>query len=142
MSPPGLMPILIPEIPYRLEPVAEMIKAREARGSNFAIVVVAEGAIPVGGERSVVDQASDQAERLGGVGEHVAKGLTELTGKEARTVVLGHLLRGGVPTAQDRLLGTRFGAGGGSCSGAGPERRDDRRSRTAHGVRAALRRDR
>lgn len=115
----GAHAILIPEIPYRLEPVAEMIKAREARGSNFAIVVVAEGAIPVGGERSVVGQATGQAERLGGVGEHVARGLTELTGKEARTVVLGHLLRGGVPTAQDRLLGTRFGAAAARALGQG-----------------------
>jgi 6-phosphofructokinase 1 len=58
----------------------------------------------------VVGQAADQAERLGGIGHQVAQQLTELTGKEARTVVLGHLLRGGTPTALDRLLGTRFGA--------------------------------
>jgi ATP-dependent phosphofructokinase / diphosphate-dependent phosphofructokinase len=106
----GAHAILIPEIPFRLEPVARMITGREERGANFAIVVVAEGAIPHGGERSVLGQAHDQAERLGGVGEQVARRLTELTGKEARTVVLGHLLRGGTPTAQDRLLGTRFGA--------------------------------
>jgi 6-phosphofructokinase 1 len=106
----GAHAILIPEIPFRLEPVAKMIKAREDRGAGFAIVVVAEGAVPEGGGRSVVGQAWGQAERLGGIGDHVARQLTQLTGKEARTIVLGHLLRGGVPTAQDRLLGTRFGA--------------------------------
>ena len=66
--------------------------------------------MPKDGQRSVVGQAVDQAERLGGIGQAVARQLTELTGKEARTVVLGHLLRGGTPTAHDRLLGTRFGA--------------------------------
>jgi 6-phosphofructokinase 1 len=106
----GAHAILIPEIPFSLEPVAAMIKGREERGASFAIVVVAEGATPKDGQRSVVGQAFDQAERLGGVGHAVAERLTQLTGREARTVVLGHLLRGGTPTAQDRLLGTRFGA--------------------------------
>jgi 6-phosphofructokinase 1 len=106
----GAHAILIPEIPFSLEPVARMIKGREARGASFAIIVVAEGAIPKDGQRSVIGQAVDQAEKLGGIGSSVARQLTELTGKEARTVVLGHLLRGGTPTAQDRLLGTRFGA--------------------------------
>jgi ATP-dependent phosphofructokinase / diphosphate-dependent phosphofructokinase len=106
----GAHAILIPEIPYALEPVAEMIAAREARGARFSIVVVAEGAVPIDGERSVVGRAVGQAERLGGVGEKVAERLGELTGKETRTVVLGHLLRGGSPTAFDRLLGLRFGA--------------------------------
>ena len=106
----GAHAILIPEIPFRLEPVADMIRTRHERGADFAIVVVAEGAMPDGGGRTVLGQAWDQAERLGGIGEQVARQLTQLTGKEARTVVLGHLLRGGVPTAQDRLLATRFGA--------------------------------
>jgi ATP-dependent phosphofructokinase / diphosphate-dependent phosphofructokinase len=106
----GAHAILIPEIPYALEPVAEMIAEREARGARFSIVVVAEGAVPVDGERSVLGRAVGQAERLGGVGEKVAERLGELTGKETRTVVLGHLLRGGSPTAFDRLLGLRFGA--------------------------------
>ena len=106
----GAHAILIPEIPFSLEPVAEMIARREARGARFAIVVVAEGATPKDGERSVIGKAYDQAERLGGIGVRVAAELEELTGKEARTVVLGHLLRGGTPTALDRLLGTRFGA--------------------------------
>jgi 6-phosphofructokinase 1 len=106
----GAHAILIPEIPYSLEPIAKLIRGREERGANFAIVVVAEGAVPRDGERSVIGKAHDQAERLGGIGEVVARQLTELTGKEARTVVLGHVVRGGTPTAQDRLLGARFGA--------------------------------
>ena len=106
----GAHAILIPEIPFSLESVAKMIHAREERGASFAIVVVAEGAMPKDGHRSIVGQAFDQSERLGGVGHAVARELTELTGKEARTVVLGHLLRGGTPSALDRLLGTRFGA--------------------------------
>ena len=106
----GAHAILIPEIPFTLEPVAEMIARREARGSRFAIVVVAEGAMPRDGERSILGKSHDQAERLGGIGSRVAAELELLTGKEARTVVLGHLLRGGTPTALDRLLGTRFGA--------------------------------
>ena len=101
--------ILIPEIPYDLARVATMIDHRTARGANFAIVVVAEGAMPVGGGVSVVGQQIGQAERLGGVGERVAAELGVLTGKETRCVVLGHLLRGGPPTAADRLLGTRVG---------------------------------
>jgi len=102
--------ILIPEIPFRLEPVAATIAQREDRGAKFSIVVVAEGAAPAGGELSVLGRSVGQAEKLGGIGAHVAAGLEELTGKEARTVVLGHLLRGGSPTAFDRLLGLRFGA--------------------------------
>jgi phosphofructokinase-like protein len=106
----GAHAILIPEIPYRLEPVAEMVKAREAAGSHYSIIVVAEGAMPVDGAVSVIGKSIGQAERLGGVGAQVAAELAEMTGKEARTVVLGHLLRGGTPTSFDRLLGLRFGA--------------------------------
>jgi 6-phosphofructokinase 1 len=106
----GAHAVLIPEIPFDLEPVAEMIARREARGAQFAIVVVAEGARPRDGERSIIGKAHDQAERLGGIGHLVAVELERLTGREARTVVLGHLLRGGTPTSLDRLLGTRFGA--------------------------------
>jgi 6-phosphofructokinase 1 len=101
--------ILIPEVPFDLRAVADMIRRREARGARFAIIVVAEGAAPVGGARSVIGQQIGQAERLGGIGAWVAAELERLTGKEARKVVLGHLLRGGTPTAQDRLLGLRFG---------------------------------
>ena len=106
----GAHAILIPEIPFSLEPVAAMIKRREARGAEFAVIVVAEGAVPRDGARSVLGKAVDQAERLGGVAEAVAAQLTALTGREARSTVLGHVVRGGTPTAQDRLLGNRFGA--------------------------------
>lgn len=106
----GAHAILIPEIPFDLDAVAATIAERDRTGSKFSIVVVAEGAVPFGGEHSVVGQSLGQAERLGGMGAKVAAGLEALTGKEARTVVLGHLLRGGSPTAADRLLGLRFGA--------------------------------
>jgi 6-phosphofructokinase 1 len=102
--------ILIPEIPYDLEKVAQKIRAREERGSLFSIVVVAEGAKPKGGTVSVISKEAGQAERLGGIGEKVAKELEILTGKETRLVVLGHLLRGGTPTRFDRLIAQRFGA--------------------------------
>ena len=103
--------ILIPEIPYNLEKVALKIHAREQVGRMYSLVVVAEGANPDHGQRAVVEQAEiGHAERLGGIGEAVAKGLHELTGKDTRVVVLGHLLRGGSPTSFDRLAALRFGA--------------------------------
>ena len=106
----GAHAILIPEIPFSLEPVAEMIRQREARGAKFAMIVVAEGAVALHGERVVIGHRVGQSERLGGIGEVVAAELSALTGREARTTVLGHVVRGGTPTAQDRLLGIRFGA--------------------------------
>lgn len=102
--------ILIPEIPYDIEKVAAKIRQRAAAGRDFAIVVVAEGAHPTGGERSVVAKEIGQQERLGGIGHQVADQLAKRTGKEARTVVLGHLLRGGSPTTRDRILALRFGS--------------------------------
>ena len=106
----GAHAILIPEVPYDVDVVADMVRARDRSGSAFSIVVVAEGAHPVDGERSVIDRQMGRSERLGGIGARVAAELEDRTGKEARTVVLGHLLRGGSPTAFDRLLGLRFGA--------------------------------
>jgi 6-phosphofructokinase 1 len=103
--------ILIPEIPFDLEKVAARIRAREALGARFSIVVVAEGAKPVGGSVSIVRAAQGEyVERLGGVAARITPALETLTGKEARTVVLGHLQRGGSPTSFDRILATRFGA--------------------------------
>jgi 6-phosphofructokinase 1 len=102
--------ILIPEIPYDLEKVAQKIRDREEHGSLFSIVVVAEGAKPKGGAISIISRETGRAERLGGCGEKVAEELQELTGKETRLVVLGHLLRGGSPTRFDRLIAQRFGA--------------------------------
>jgi 6-phosphofructokinase 1 len=105
----GAHAILIPEIPYRLERVAEMIDQRRSAGRDYAIVVVAEGAAPIGGEITVASRSLGHAERLGGVGDKVASELERLTSMESRSVVLGHLLRGGTPTSTDRLLGLRFG---------------------------------
>ena len=104
--------ILIPEIPYDIKKVADHVKRKTAgRARQHSIVVVAEGAKPVGGELTLKKAATaGHVERLGGVGETVAEQLQELTGKEARAVVLGHLLRGGQPTSLDRLLGLNFGA--------------------------------
>lgn len=102
--------ILIPEIPYDLDLVAQKIRQRDEEGHNFSIVVVAEGAKPKGGEVSVMSHEVGRAERLGGIGEKVAAELQERTGKETRVVVLGHLLRGGSPTRFDRLIALRFGA--------------------------------
>ncbi len=106
----GVHAILIPEIPYSLDPVAAMVNERARHGAKFSIVCVAEGARPIGGEHSVMGKTVGQAERLGGIGAKVAAALEQMTGRESRTVVLGHLLRGGSPTSLDRLLGLRFGA--------------------------------
>jgi 6-phosphofructokinase 1 len=102
--------ILIPEIPYDIEAVAAKVRERTASGLSFAIVVVAEGARARKGRLSVVERRMGAAERLGGAGQKVARELQAATGKETRTVVLGHLLRGGSPTTFDRLLSLRFGA--------------------------------
>lgn len=102
--------ILIPEIPYDLNKVAQKIKERDEMGRNFSVVLVAEGAKPLGGDVTVSSRETGRAERLGGVGEKVCAELQEMTGKETRLVVLGHLLRGGSPTSFDRLIALRFGA--------------------------------
>lgn len=99
--------VLIPEIPFDIQKVADKIVARNSNGRNFSIICVSEGAKPVGGEMKYVDA---ERKRLGGMGEQVAESLKELVPNEVRTVVLGHLLRGGAPTARDRLLSFRFGA--------------------------------
>ena len=102
--------VLIPEIPFDLERLACRIESRERSGARWSVVVVSEGARPVGGERSVaVPGQGARLERLGGIGERVAKDLEQLTGRETRFTVLGHLQRGGTPTSTDRLLATRFG---------------------------------
>jgi ATP-dependent phosphofructokinase / diphosphate-dependent phosphofructokinase len=103
--------ILIPEIPYSIEKVAAHLKRKHAEGKPYSIVVVAEGAKPLGGDVTVRSKEIGRAERLGGVGETVTAQLQDLTGKDSRCVVLGHLLRGGSPTAIDRNLGVTFGAG-------------------------------
>jgi 6-phosphofructokinase 1 len=100
--------ILIPEIPFDYDKIAAAINARADRGRPSAIVVVAEGACPRDGQ--VVMRPSQEGEnRLGGIGDIVAREIAARTGKETRCTVLGHLQRGGTPTALDRILGTRFG---------------------------------
>ncbi|OAT81361.1 6-phosphofructokinase [Desulfotomaculum copahuensis] len=105
--------ILIPELPYRIEQVIGKINQREQQGKKFSIVVVAEGAKPLNGEQVVQKRVEDSFDpvRLGGIGQVVARQLEEATGKEARVTVLGHLQRGGSPTAFDRILATRYGTG-------------------------------
>jgi phosphofructokinase-like protein len=103
--------ILIPEIPYSIDKVAEKIRSRYVDGPEFAIMVVAEGARPVGGEASFVERATAGKEaRYGGVAEKIAGQIAEITGVETRSLVLGHLQRGGQPISYDRLLALRFGA--------------------------------
>ena len=106
----GAAAILIPEIPYDLEKVADHIERRAQKGRLYTLVVVAEGAAPKGGHVSTVGKIIGQAERLGGIGEKVGRELEQRVGREMRVVVLGHLLRGGSPTSFDRLVALRFGA--------------------------------
>ena len=102
--------ILIPEIPYDIHKVCDKITARDRAGRHFSIVVVAEGAFPRGGASSVIGASlPGQAKRVGGVADTIAQQIQQITGKETRSLVLGHLQRGGMPTGYDRLLATRFG---------------------------------
>ena len=103
--------ILIPEIPFSWDSVFEAVLKR-SKGAKFSIVCVAEGAKPKGGDVSVkeMDKKRTDPVRLGGIGELVAKQIEDETGLETRVTVLGHVQRGGVPTAYDRILATRFGA--------------------------------
>lgn len=107
----GADAILIPEIPFDMEKVCEKISDRYRTKKKFAIVVVAEGASPKKGERFLKEEkSSGHVERLGGIAEWVAKEIQTRTGHETRSLVLGHLQRGGTPTTFDRLVATRFGA--------------------------------
>jgi ATP-dependent phosphofructokinase / diphosphate-dependent phosphofructokinase len=102
--------ILIPEIPFDIGKVCNKIRQLALLGQDYAIVVVAEGAKPIGGEVTVLGKENPGGEiRLGGIGKKVAEEITRLTGKETRHIVLGHLQRGGAPTTFDRLLALRFG---------------------------------
>lgn len=103
--------ILIPEIPFSMESVAKKILERENSGSQFSIIVVAEGAKQAGGSELYIEGGTrESAPRLGGIAEFCSRELQVLTGKETRSVVLGHLQRGGSPNAFDRMLATNFGA--------------------------------
>jgi 6-phosphofructokinase 1 len=103
--------ILLPEVPYSAERVAAKIMEREKHGRRFSIVVIAEGARAAGEEPSYADGTG----RYGGIADRLAAELEELTGKEARTLTLGHIQRGGSPTAYDRNLALRFGAAAVRC---------------------------
>jgi 6-phosphofructokinase 1 len=106
----GADAILIPEIPFDLSLVTERLQERDRWGARFSIVVVAEGSFPKGGQLALLEDAAEgHVERLGGMGGQVCEALARRTGKETRSVVLGHLQRGGAPTSFDRVLATRFG---------------------------------
>src|SRR3954469_22669273 len=104
----GAHVILIPEIPFDYDSVANAVQRREARGAHGAIVIVAEGARPHDGQQ-MLHPTTEGEYRFGGMGEVVAREITARSGKETRCTILGHLQRGGAPTTLDRILGTRFG---------------------------------
>jgi 6-phosphofructokinase 1 len=103
--------VLVPEEPFDIAEVCARIEYRHRHGSSFSIVVVAEGAQPVEGTLAVQDAGVDEFGhvRLGGISNTVAAEIGERTGYESRVTILGHVLRGGTPTAYDRVLATRFG---------------------------------
>jgi 6-phosphofructokinase 1 len=105
----GASAILIPEIPFHYEKIAEALMRRQAAGFRSSLVVVAEGASEAGKGKFYEEDLKEGESRLGGVGDAVAAKLGELTGKETRCTTLGHLQRGGSPTSLDRILATRFG---------------------------------
>ena len=103
--------ILIPERPFDIDEVCGLIKRRSSRGRYFSIVVVAEGAVPQEGTMELVAAGEDEFghARLGGIGQRLEREIEERTGIESRATVLGHIQRGGTPTAFDRVLATRLG---------------------------------
>jgi ATP-dependent phosphofructokinase / diphosphate-dependent phosphofructokinase len=104
--------ILIPEVPYRMEPIVEKLRSRYENGRPFALVVVAEGAKAAGGDMMFRGEKSVFKEHavLGGIAERISQQVTELTGYESRSLVLGHLQRGGSPVTFDRVLAQRLGS--------------------------------
>lgn len=101
--------ILIPELPFTIDAICRKIEHRQAIGRRFSIIVVAEGAAPVGGAQFYEASGGDQ-QRLGGIGEWVAAEVNLRCNVQVRAVVLGHLQRGGSPSAFDRVLASRFGS--------------------------------
>jgi len=103
--------ILIPEIPFKLDAIRATIRRRQALGRHFTIIVVAEGAKPEGGE-AIYEKVGHlpYERRYGGIGEWLRRELAATITQEVRSVVLGHLQRGGSPTARDRVLGSVLGA--------------------------------
>lgn len=102
--------ILIPEIRFDISAIADKVMEREQKGDTYSIIVAAEGAVEEDGHRFVKGKEPGQSEQLGGIGEYLEEVLSEKTGKEARSLVLGHLQRGGTPSTYDRLISLRFGA--------------------------------
>ncbi|WP_419997928.1 6-phosphofructokinase [Streptomyces boninensis] len=107
----GAHGICLPERPFSVDRLCEMVEERFARGKKFAVVCVAEGAHPADGQMDYQKGEIDQYghERFAGIGNRLANELEHRLGKEAKPVILGHVQRGGVPTAYDRVLATRFG---------------------------------
>ena len=107
----GAAEVLIPEEPFDIEEICKNLKARHAKGRFASIVVVAEGAIPAEGTMSIASPEVDQFghPRLGGIANVLAEEIEQRTGFETRVTILGHIQRGGTPTAFDRVLATRFG---------------------------------
>ncbi len=103
----GADAILVPERPFDVEKVCDLIRRRHSRGRYFSIVVVAEGAIPAEGTMETLEGESDEFGhvRLGGIGQRLGHEIEHRTGFETRVTVLGHVQRGGTPTAYDRVLG-------------------------------------
>lgn len=103
--------ILLPEFPYDIEAICDQVRDRNAQGKTFSIVVVGEGARQEGGDRIYRQKIKNSPEqmRLGGISHQVASQIEGLTNIECRVTILGHLLRGGIPSAFDRILATRFG---------------------------------
>ncbi len=115
----GADAILVPEEPYDLEQVADIIRARHRRGHRYSVVVVAEGVPPPAGAEWTAGRDALGFERLGGVSAVIASALEERTGFESRVTVLGHLQRGGTPSAFDRVLATRLGVRAADAVAAG-----------------------
>ena len=113
----GAHVILLPELPYKIEGVINAIEQRTKTGRHFSIIVISEGAFPLGGEISVgrIVEGSHEKIRLGGAGEKLTREIERMTGIESRCTVLGHLQRGGSPTAYDRILSTRYGVEAAQC---------------------------
>jgi len=115
----GADAILVPEEPYDLSELAELLRARVAGGRRYSVVVVAEGIAPPPGAQISAPLDAFGFERLGGVSAVIAAELERLTGFEARVTVLGHVQRGGTPTAADRVLGSRLGVAAADLAVAG-----------------------
>jgi len=115
----GADAILVPEEPYDLSELADLLRARVAGGRRYSVVVVAEGIAPPPGAQIAAPLDAFGFERLGGVSAVIAAELERLTGFEARVTVLGHVQRGGTPSAADRVLGSRLGVAAADLAVAG-----------------------